>query len=406
MNSISTIVIATFALWKNGKRTPLNGMIEPLLTFFGKKADLVILIDCPHQTSDDIVPKIEYYKKGALVKQMTPPFLFPPFFLLKPFTNMQTQPMFKIRDFFMTFFVLLKEKNKVDLFIGLESIFTLVGVLFKKLGKVKTVVYYVSDYSPTRYNSKLFNSVYLWLDRVCATHADYIWDVSRAMMPARIKNGLDEKRAAPAIHVPNALFPWQIRYKPFEKLQPYSMAFAGTIGPENGLDLAIESLAIARQTLPELKLHVFGVGPKDNEKSISRLIKRLKLEQWVILHGFISDLNVLSDKLSSCMVGLAPYTSLPWSVRWYADATKMRVYFGSGLPVITTQVPPLGKEAEEKGCALVVCDEKKEIAQAMVHMFQHKKNYLKFRENAIAYAKKNTWNNTYDNAFSKMRLPT
>jgi glycosyltransferase involved in cell wall biosynthesis len=380
-------------------------MIEPLISFFAKKAGLTILIDCPHQTSDDIMPKIEYYKKGTLVKRVSPPFLFPPFFLLKPFTNMQTQPMFKIRDFFMTFFVLLREKNTVDMFIGLESIFTLVGIVFKKIGKVKTVIYYVSDYSPTRYSSKLFNAVYLWLDRICATHADYIWDVSKAMMPARLKNGLDTKKAAPVIHVPNGLFPWQIRYKPIEQLEPYSIAFAGTIGPENGLDLAIQSLAIARQTLPSLKLHVFGVGPKDNEQTITRLIKRLKLEEAVVLHGFISDLKVLSDKLSYYMVGLAPYTSLPWSVRWYADATKMRLYFGSGLPVITTQVPPLGREAREKGCAIVVRDAEKEIAQAIIHMFRHRKNYVKFRENAIAFAKKNTWDNTYKTALSKMQLP-
>ena len=403
MNSISTIVIATFALWKNGKRTPLNGMIEPLLSFFGKKADLIILIDCPHQTSDDIRPKIEYYKKGVIAKRATPPFLFPPYFLLKPFTNMQTQPMFKVRDFFMTFFVLLNEKNKPDLFIGLESIFTLAGIILKKLGKVKTVVYYVSDYSPTRYNSKVFNAVYLWLDRVCATHADYIWDVSKAMMTARIKHGLDKKKAAPAIHVPNALFPWQIRYKTVEKLEPYSLAFAGTIGPENGLDLAIEALVIARKTLPSLKLHVFGGGPLANEEAIDRLIKRLKLERSVIFHGFIQDLHILSDKVSSCMVGLAPYTSLPWSVRWYADATKMRLYFANGLPVITTPVPPLGKEALEKGCAMVVPDTKEDIAKAIIEMFRHKKIYLKFRENAIAFAKNNTWDNTYKTALSMMQ---
>jgi len=401
MNSVSTIVIATFALWKNGNRTPLNGMIEPLLGFFSKKADQIILIDCPHQTSDNIVPKIEYYQKGVMLKQTTAPFLFTPSFLLKTFINLQTQPMFKIRDFLATFYVLSRQKKNVDLFIGLESIFTLVGIIFKKLGKIKTVVYYVSDYSPTRYNSKIFNAVYLWLDRVCAIHADYIWDVSRAMMPARIKNGLDQKKAAPVIHVPNALFPWQINYKTTRQLEPYSLAFAGTNGPENGLDLAIEALSIARKSIPALKLHVFGAALNDSESMVT-LITRLKLEQSVIFHGFISDLHALSDMLSTCMVGLAPYRSFPRSVRWYADATKMRLYFGSGLPVITTHVPPLGKEAHEKGCAIIVNDRKKDLAQAIVQMFLHKKNYLKFRKNAVAFAQENTWDNTYRAALSAM----
>lgn len=399
-----SVVIASFSHWENGKRTPVNGMIEPLLQFFGPQAEEIILIDGPHPGSDRIKPKIEVYINGKLSNHSIKYFLFPPLFILERFNKLKTQPLFKIRDFLTAFQILLFKKEKTNLFIGLESLYTISGIFLKKLGKVKTVVYYVSDYSPNRYPSKLFNKIYLFLDKYCATHADYIWDVSKAMMQARIKYGLEKEKSAPNIHVPNALFPSQIRHLPNEKLIPHSLAFAGTIGPENGLDLAVEALAIARRDLPGLKLYVLGGGLKDEEKRVDELIKKLKLQNSVVNHGFISDLNLLSDKLTKYMVGLAPYRYIENSVRLYADATKMRLYFANGLPVITTQVPPLGKEAEKKGCAIVVNDTKEELAKAIITMFKNKKAYLKYRNAAIKYAENNTWENTYSNALKQMKF--
>lgn len=398
---INSLVIGTFSNWKDGMRTPTNGMIEPLISFFGPKCNTITLIDCPHPGSDDVIPKIEMYRNGVVIKKTAPYFLFPPLLILNSFNQLKTQPLFKIRDFVTTIQVLLSIKN-VDLFIGLESIFTLAGILFKKIGKIKIVVYYVSDYSPQRYTSKIFNSIYLWLDKFCATHADFIWDVSSAMMAARLQVGLKKDSAKPVILVPNALFPYQIHYLPYEKLNPYSLVFAGTIGPENGLDLAIEAFAIAKKKLPKLTLHILGGGLKKDELRAQQLIKKLKLQNSVYNHGFISDLSAISKVLRGCMVGLAPYRALSWSVRWYADATKIRLYFASGLPVITTNIPPLGHEALKKGCAIVTKDDKQEFALAIIKMLSDKNGYLKMRASAIKFAKNNTWENTYSNALQSM----
>jgi hypothetical protein len=63
----SCIVIATFSAWQNGKRTPTNGMIEPLLSYFGKESEEIILIDSPHPGSSAIIPKIDYYKNNIFI---------------------------------------------------------------------------------------------------------------------------------------------------------------------------------------------------------------------------------------------------------------------------------------------------------------------------------------------------
>ncbi|MCL5113766.1 MAG: hypothetical protein M1372_01180, partial [Patescibacteria group bacterium] len=112
----------------------------------------------------------------------------------------------------------------------------------------------------------------------------------------------------------------------------------------------------------------------------------------------------LSNILSRYKVGLAPYRAIPNSVRWYADATKLRLYFANGLPVVSTFVAPLAKETEKKGCTIVTKDTKEEFAKGVLALLEDDSKYLEFRESAIKYAKDNTWENTYSKALRRMGI--
>lgn len=400
--AVNSVLFATFSVRKKSSRTATNGMIEPAISFFTPRVKSFSLIEQPHPGSDSVVPYVEFYKGKQLVKQsriLLSSLLLYPF--LKLINRPETSIIFKIRDFFSVLELVLLEGKKYNLFIGLESINAAAGILLKKIGKVERVVYYVSDYSPNRYKPKWFNDLYLWLDRFAATHADYIWDVSLAMMPARIKAGLEASKAAPVIHVPNALFPQQISYLAQSKIIPNSLVFVGTLGKINGPDIAIKALKITLKTIPDTTLHIYGDGEPDITR-IKKLTAKLRLHNKVVFHGFISDQIQLSKETSMYAIGLAPYLAVPGSARWWADATKIRLYLAAGLPVITTQVPPLGREIERDGAGIIAKDTPQNQADAILKLFKDKKTYLKMRNNAIKRAKNNTWENTYTQALGQM----
>lgn len=396
-----SVVFATFSPWENGKRMPTNGMIEPMLKFFLAKTNRFTLIDEPHPGSDRVIPIIETYSNGKLIKKTNSSFFVS---WLYPFLMMQntvgTRIPFKIRDFLANLDAVLGKSIKYDLFIGLESINALAGVLLKKLGFVKTVVYYVSDYSPSRYKANWFNNLYLFLDRFAISNVDYLWDVSTAMMPARIKAGLDPKFASKVIHVPNALYPEQINYLAFEKTHEFSLIYAGTLGPENGPDIAITAMKYVSDKYPKALLHIYGGGENDL-KRLNKLTDKLNLSKYVIFHGFMTDQIKLSNEIKKYRIGLAPYKAIPGSPRWWADATKIRLYLAAGLPTITTQVPPLRKELIEVNAGLVTKDNAKDTAEAIIKLFSDINLYKTMRTNAIKKAKYNLWENTYSNALQK-----
>ena len=396
-----SIIFATFAPWENGKRMPTNGMIEPMLKFFLSRTRRFVLIDEPHPGSDRVLPITEVYVNGKLAKKPKSSFLVSWLYPFLMATNtIGTRIPFKIRDFLASIDFILKDRKKYDLFIGLESINALSGVILKKLGFVKKVIYYVSDYSPSRYKSGWFNRLYLALDRIAIANADHLWDVSLAMMPARIKAGLNPKFSGKVVHVPNALYPEQINYLPFNETETFSLVFAGTLGPENGPDIAIAAMKIIVKKYPKSKLHIYGGGDSDL-KRLNKLAERIKVKNNVVFHGFMTDQIKLSNEIKKYRIGLAPYKAIPGSPRWWADATKIRLYLAAGLPVITTQVPPLGKELIEANAGIVTKDNPKETAAAIIKLFENQNLYKTLRENAIKKAKDNVWENTYKSALLK-----
>src|SRR3989344_7400971 len=361
----SNVLIATFSPWKEGKRSPTNGMVEPFIDFFSKRVGYFALIDQPHPGSDKIIPFTETYeggkhketKKSSLLVSWLYPLLF--------FRNTShTSIVFKLRDFLSVVDFCLMGSKKYDLYIGFESINALAGVFLKKIGFIKKVVYYVSDFSPRRYKQKWFNNFYLYLDKLATTYADATWNVSPAMPEARQKLGYKMDKLSPQLYAPNAFFRSQIKYLDLSKVKPYSIVYAGTMGPENGPDLAIQAMPKILKKFPKATLTLAGGGIKADEENLKELIKKLKLEGKVDYRGFIPTNEEMLDIVRRSRVSIAPYRAIENSVRWYADAVKIRTSLACGVPVIATQVPPMGKEAERQGAGMVVEDNVEQLADA------------------------------------------
>lgn len=264
----SSILFVTFSRWDQGVRTPTNGSLDPLRDFLIPKIKRLVLIDQPHPSGEGVMPIIEEYRNHqaefTLHKSSWWMYLLKPW-LETPHTNPHgTYIRFKIRDFFSVIDVGMRTRRPYDYCICLESINTLAALALKKFGKVKKVVYYVSDYSPKRYPGKAFNALYLALDRFCATHADFIWDVSPAMQKARIaEGGLNPLKSAPAIDVPNGLYPNQISVYPPAKIKKHDIVYMGILSDDNGPDIAVQAVALVRKKFPDVRLHIIGGNTQD-----------------------------------------------------------------------------------------------------------------------------------------------
>ena len=403
LSSETSVLFATFSLWTGGKRMPTNGSVEPLRDFLVPRVRRLVIIDQLAPGSEGVFHKIEEYKGHS--KKFIPhkPSAF--FYLLWPLLKLKnytgTHVIFKIRDFFSILDWVIRDRKVFDYFIGLESVNACVGVLLRRLGLVKQVIYYVSDYSPMRYKHWWFNQLYLWLDRYSAKHADYIWDVSRAIHPARIQAGLHRHASAPVIHVANGLFPEQIKQNTISRIDPHALVFMGTLGPENGPDVAIRALSIIRKKIPDATLHIIGGTPASSAWLLP-IIRDYHQESSVIFHGFVPSAAQMSGIMRACAVAVAPYRATTGSPRFYGDAGKIRAYCASGLPIVSSRVPPIAKEVEAKGAAIVTDDDEKSFAKAILSILNNPRVFVNMRRCAIRIARTNTWEHQFTQAFDQM----
>ena len=406
LNKNTEVLFATFSRYEKGVRLPTNGMVEPMLAYFVPKVRTFTLIDQPHPVSDTISPIVEIYRSGKLVKKyILPSWTYLPIYLycLMERTGL-TRLSYKLRDVCSVLIVALTERRKYDLFIGLEGANVLAGLLLKKLGKVRKVTYYVSDYSPNRfskYGKKILNTIYVLLDRFCVKHADFTWDVSPAMLKGRISAGLKPLDGKRVINVPNGLFSSQIKSLPPEKRNQNYLVYLGILDPDMGPDLAIRALVEVLKDYPKITLQIIG-GTKEDIRVLEKLVTKLHLGKSVFFHGFIKDNEAMASLVRKCYIGLAPYRSFPESIRWYGDAGKIRQYLASGLPIVTTNVPPLGRFVAEKGAALMTKDNVSDFSGTILKLLRDENLYEQLSQAAIKLARNNTWNNSYNSAFEKM----
>lgn len=404
INKNSSVFIATFSHYEKGKRLPTNGMVEPLLSFFLPKVRTVLLLDQPHLVSDTINPIVEVYRREELKRKFyIPGFLYFPIYLLcRMPSKSSTRISYKLRDFFSVLFVALTRKERFDFFIGLESINTFAGIFLRMIGRVNTVIYYVSDYSPARFGKTLFNTLYLWLDQFCVKHADFTWDVSPAMKEARIKEGILQKDSKKILHVPNGLFDSQIDPLPISKRIPESIAYMGLLNRDQGIDLALKAFKLVHEKKPDAKFHIIG-GANRGSKLLTEMIKDLDIEESVIFHGFVPPNEKMSSIIGKCYIGIAAYKANINPRNRYGDSGKIRQYLGCGLPIVATTMQWYTRHAIEKGAGIGVAETPEDFAKAILKLFDDKELYKRCSEKAIELSKGNTWENNYSKAFLKMQ---
>lgn len=305
--------------------------------------------------------------------------------------------LLKARDVISTIYFALKLKGHFDIFIGVESINTIMGVLLRKVGLVKTVIYYNLDYGEVRFKHQALNYIFHALDIFSVTHADYTWNLAKDVISARNIRGKLKKETRPPLLVPIGIDLSVIKPLNVEHIEQKTIVYMGILAKIQGVQLIIEALPEILKSTRDVKLTVIGSGTL--EKTLRRMVDENNLSDHVTFTGLVTDEEVNSILCRSAL-GIAPYFPDPYSTKRGSDPTKPKLYLACGLPVIITRVPPIALEIEENKAGVVINYSKEELASAVLRLLSDEKLYLECRKNAFEMAKQFDWSNILNRAFS------
>jgi glycosyltransferase involved in cell wall biosynthesis len=305
------------------------------------------------------------------------------------------------KDFLLTLWMGWVRMPSIDLWVGVNPLNALAGIVLKRMGKVRRVVFYVIDFVPQRFPNRWLNRFYHALDRFCVRSSDFTWNLSSRMAEERQRRGLPPQYRARQITVPIGTELVQPLPDP-DQVERYAVVYMGGLLEKQGVHLAIQAMPIVCKEIPQARLYLYGGGPY--EEPLRAMATQLGLDGVVRFEGVIRDHGELLRRIARCAVALAPYPDVPENFTRYTDPGKPKAYLSAGLPVILTDVPEVAQQIEQAGCGLVVKDDPDSIAQAILKFLKDDLFWRRCREQTKVLAQSYRWESVFETAFRAMEL--
>lgn len=218
---------------------------------------------------------------------------------------------------------------------------------------------------------KIIMRLATWQERFSTRFADHVVTVGWPFEELLLQRGVAPEKMTVILNSADPkLFPASRRGpEPSEASatdKPFIVMYHGTLAERNGLETAIRAVALARQTVPTLRLHIQGRG--EHIPVLQQLAASLGLEHDVEFRASSPSEHIV-DFVVHGDVGIIPYRNdgfmeLVLPTKAYEFAWMHRPMIASDTRAIRSMFRPQ---------SLMLCDSTKpeEFADAIVTLFQH-----------------------------------
>jgi glycosyltransferase involved in cell wall biosynthesis len=390
------IIIASYTHIAHGVHTNIGGPALTLKKFLlANKTKRLLCIWQPVPLSDTLSTIAEVFENGEALGTKKFQVFNCPLGRKKAISLLYI--LLKFRDIISTLYFALGVKEHFDIFIGVEALNAILGVFLRRLGLVRTVIYYNLDYAQVRFKNRFLNYIFHTLDTFAVRHADYTWNLAQGLIAARNQRGKIKQGTRQPLLVPIGIDLSAIKTLSVEEIERRTIVYLGTLVPMQGVGLIVEAFPEILKDLPDAKLLIIGSG--EMEGFLKRRVEENKLSRQVTFTGIIPD-EEANRILCRCALGIAPYFPDPNSTMRNSDPTKPKMYLACGLPVIITKVPPIASRIAENKAGIVIAYRKEELVKAILTLLKDERLYAEYRNNALNLAKEFDYQSILSKAFS------
>lgn len=363
-----------------------NGNTEELRDWLiGQRVRDLVYIAFPFEDCPDPSIRLFRYRDGRLVEERRSFLRFKSPFVLS-----------YLKDFLCGIVWGLRYGWNADWFFGGDNLLTLCGLIFRRVCGIKKVCYYMIDYTPRRYASALLNWLYYRIDRIAAERCDEVWVLAKETIDGRF----NDRRLVPEKVcwklVPYGTHPSQVFSA--DVVCSNRLVYMGGLIESKGAPRLIEIYNAVVRKFPDAtppEMVIIGRGPA--EPLLRRQVAEQGLSEKVRVLGYVEDNNAVLAELSRGGVALAPYDPENTnSFSFYADAGKLKVYIGCGLPVVATDVPPFVRELVRHGAGRTAEYDADDFAEQVGEVFRR---YEAYRKAALALNQEYSWDTIFKRAF-------
>ena len=367
-----------------------TGPAQELVDYLRTVARSVVFVSHPFYTSSKRVSEAQRFDKHGMQGTSA----------LKVRTGFELLDY--LADLVSTLVYFTRRENRVHVYIGLDSLNSLAGIILRRFGFVRTAIFYSIDFVERRFTSALLSRVYLFLEDFSVHHADITWNLSSRVIDGRRKMGIDMESASPQIVVPTGANTSEITRLPVELINRKTLAYLGTLRKGQGLELLLDAMPRVLERVPDANLVIVGSGPLEEE--LKSRCDDLGIGEATKFLGFVSDHREVEKILCKSALGIAIYEPTYDNFTYYADPGKVKIYAACGLPLIITDVPEIARELTSCRAGIVVEYDARSVADTIASVLLNDDDYSHMREAAFEFAKRYSWPDIFARALAESAL--
>ena len=261
---------------------------------------------------------------------------------------------------------------------------------FVKLTGAK-VILDIHDIVPELYASK-FNvshhsflfKLLLWCEKLSAAVADHVIIANHLWHQKLISRSVKKEKCTVVMNYPDP----DIFYKrqPSLKKGKFTLLYPGTLSRHQGLDTAIKALALKRERLSNIELHIFGDGT--DKAYFQELVQKLGMEDVVHFKGTLP-LDKIADVMADADIGIEPKRNNSFSDE--AFSTKIWEFMSLGVPVIASDTKIHKHYFDESALQYFQAENANDLADSIELLQKNKSIRNRLIKNGYRYSHENNW---------------
>ena len=200
------------------------------------------------------------------------------------------------------------------------------------------VILDIHDIVPEFYASKfkvsersLIFRALLLVERLSIAYSNHVIIANHLWYDKLTQRSVRPEKCTAIINYPDpAIF--SRRSGPAREGNEFVMCYPGTLSWHQGIDLAVEAMALLRDDIPELRLQLIGDGPE--REKLKRLIRERGLEDRISLTGLIP-MEEVAEIMSRIDLGIVPKRADSFGNE--AFSTKIMEFMAMNVPVLASR---------------------------------------------------------------------
>jgi glycosyltransferase involved in cell wall biosynthesis len=172
-----------------------------------------------------------------------------------------------------------------------------------------------------------------------------------------------------------------------ESGKPFVLMYHGSLVERNGLDLAVEALAIARKEMPNAELRVYG----PNTPFLERVMETVKAKGMQSIVHYLGPrrLEDLVGEIDGCDVGIIPNQKNPFTD--INTPTRIFEYLAIGKPVIAPSTSGILDYFDAGSLVFFEPGDAADLASKMQYAYSHRKDLVEIARRGQQIYLAHTW---------------